>query len=82
MTIAGYKPEDLIAAPTAPPQPIKTEKRSATHNSSVLFLVGIGVLLAIVGVVLMLGTLPVLGFIVAVVGALAIAASVFVPFKE
>jgi hypothetical protein len=82
MTIAGYKPEELLTAPATPPQPIKTEKPSATRNNSVLFLVAIGILLAAIGIFLMFVTLPALGFVIMLLGAILVATSVFVPFRK
>lgn len=81
-TVAGFKPEELLTAPIAPPQPVKTEKASATRNNSVLFLTAIGVLLAVVGVFMMFVSIPALGFIIMLLGAILIAAGVFVPFKK
>lgn len=81
-TIAGYKPEDLLTAPLKPPEPVKTENRRATRNGSVVLLVGIGIVLLIIGILFMVLGLVVLGLIVALLGACAVVASVFIPFKK
>lgn len=81
-TIAGYKPEDLLAAPLKPPEPVKTESRRATLTTSVVFLVGLGVILLLIGLVLVFTASAILGFIIALIGALAVVASVFTPFRK
>lgn len=80
-TIAGYKPEDLLTAPVTPPAPIKTEKRSATMSGLVIFLIAVGIILFLIGIVLMVLGLFLFGIIVAIVGAAAVAVSVFFPFQ-
>lgn len=77
--LAGYKAEDLLAAPSTPPEPVKTEGRHATMNSTVRFLVALGVILLVVGLVLILFLNAIFGIIVMLLGGIAVIISVFAP---
>lgn len=79
--IAGYKVSELAAAPIKPPEPEKTEGRRATKSPSVVFLMGLGIVLFVLGVVLALSFNAVFGIIVALLGAVAVIGGVFVPLR-
>jgi hypothetical protein len=79
--IAGYKATELAAAPIKPPEPTKTEDKRATKNSTVRFLMGLGVVLFLLGVVLTLTFNAIFGVIVAFLGAAAVIIGVFAPLK-
>jgi hypothetical protein len=75
--VAGYALTDILRAPVEPPKPVKTEGHRATSNGRVAFLVGIGTLLCLLGVILLVLANAVLGIIVMILGALLIFVGVF-----
>jgi len=79
--IAGYPVSELAAAPIKPPEPTKTESKRMTGNNTVKFLMIMGVVLFLLGIVLVLAFNAIFGVIVAFLGALAVISGVFIPLK-
>lgn len=79
--VAGYAVSELAAAPIKPPEPVKTEGRRATKSPSVMFLMTLGVVLFLLGIVLIFSFNAVFGIIVALLGAAAVIGGVFVPLR-
>lgn len=79
--IAGYRSKELAKAPLEPPSPRRTESKEATKNPTVIFLVGLGVVLFLIGMVLILTGSLGWGFLVMVPGMISVAAAVFLPLK-
>jgi hypothetical protein len=79
--VQGYAVEDLLKTPLKPPEAKQTEDRRFTANRKVITLVGIGVLVAIIGIFLALVLQVIVGLLIAIVGAALIVASVFLPVR-
>lgn len=80
-TIAGYGVGDILKAPIEVPSPEVNETKKDTSNHKVRFLVMVGVILFLSGVVFILLLNAVFGFIVLLIGAGAVVTSVFAPVK-
>lgn len=71
----GYPAEELVKAPFKPPQPDASESAEDVEQPKIKFLIAAGSALGAIGLLLMLAS-PILGFIVMLLGAAAVAFSV------
>lgn len=78
----GFNLKDLAKAPVKPPEHVTSETEEDTNNSSVKFLMGVGLVLAIAGLLMIVANIMLAGFFVMLLGGLAITASVFTPLKK
>lgn len=80
--ISGYDPAELLKAPGRPPKLDAIENKSATQNSSVKYLVTLGIALALIGLLIILSFSLLFGFSVMLLGAASIFAAVFTPVSQ
>lgn len=79
--VAGYQPDDLLKAPTKPPNQKMVESKIDTTNPNVRFVVLSGALIAFIGIILFAISSMYLGFLIAIIGAALAAYGVFAPLK-